>query len=136
MLFLFSPFQAQYWGLSDDINGCKACDCDVGGSLDNNCDQINGQCNCRPNIITRQCNQAKPGYFITYLDYLAYEGEFATGTGVGLRYLFQGKDTEVDMFYIDTEKNSQPFNFIKCYQIILFQTSVGSVKLESQSITS
>ncbi len=32
------------------VNGCKPCDCDVGGSFDNNCDVMTGQCACRPNI--------------------------------------------------------------------------------------
>ena len=40
----------EHFGLSNDINGCKPCDCDVGGSFDNNCDVMTGQCACRPNI--------------------------------------------------------------------------------------
>ncbi|KAK2178481.1 hypothetical protein NP493_542g02038 [Ridgeia piscesae] len=71
----------QYWGLGDDIEGCKPCNCDVGGSYDNKCDQQTGQCNCRPNIIGRHCDQPAPGFFITNLDYLIYEAEFAEGVG-------------------------------------------------------
>ena len=40
----------EHFGLSNDVNGCKPCDCDVGGSFDNNCDVMTGQCACRPNI--------------------------------------------------------------------------------------
>ena len=76
--------QDGYWGLSEDPQGCKACDCDVGGAYDNNCDQSTGQCSCKPSVIGRQCNKVSPGYFITDLDYLRYEGEFASGIGVSL----------------------------------------------------
>ena len=76
--------QPTYWGLSNDVDGCKPCDCDVGGAYDNNCDQSTGECKCRPNIIGRRCDQPAPGYFVTNLDYLMYEGEFAHGSRVRL----------------------------------------------------
>ncbi|XP_013395107.1 laminin subunit beta-1 isoform X3 [Lingula anatina] len=72
---------AGYWGLGPDVDGCKACDCDFGGALNNMCEQTTGQCACRQNIIGRRCERPRPGYFITNLDYLVYEGEFARGTG-------------------------------------------------------
>ena len=33
-----------YWGLTDSQDGCKPCDCDVGGAYDNMCDVHTGQC--------------------------------------------------------------------------------------------
>ena len=75
-------FQDQYYELSDDPEGCKPCDCDVGGAIDNMCDQQTGQCKCRPNIIGRRCDQPQPGFFIPYLDYYTYEGEFGEGSDV------------------------------------------------------
>lgn len=50
-----------YYGFGPD--GCKACDCDSIGSLDNNCDILTGQCKCRQNTYGRQCNQCQPGFW-------------------------------------------------------------------------
>ncbi|XP_074646812.1 laminin subunit beta-1-like [Tubulanus polymorphus] len=71
----------EYWGMSEALDGCKPCECDVGGSYDNMCNHVDGVCNCRPNLIGRQCNQVRPEYFLPMLDYNAYEAEFARGIG-------------------------------------------------------
>ena len=81
--------QRTYWGLSASAEGCQECGCDIGGSFDNFCNQTTGQCNCKPGITGRACDQAIPGYFVTDLDYLRYEAELANsiGTGVSSRTL-------------------------------------------------
>ena len=33
------------------------CHCDVGGSLDNNCNKETGQCNCRPRVTGLACDK-------------------------------------------------------------------------------
>jgi len=66
----------QYWGLSvDDPEGCKPCECDVGGAYNNDCEQQHGQCSCRPHIVGRKCDTVEPGYFVPGLDYYTYEAE-------------------------------------------------------------
>ncbi|GAB1608593.1 laminin subunit beta-1-like [Argonauta hians] len=70
-----------YWGLSDDINGCKPCECDIGGSFSETCDQATGQCKCRPNIYGRKCDRPVPLYFSPSLDILRFEAEFSHGLG-------------------------------------------------------
>ncbi|KAM3832403.1 laminin subunit beta-1 [Vipera latastei] len=73
------------WGLSNDMDGCRPCDCDQGGSLNNNCSSETGQCQCRPHLIGRQCQEVEPGYFFISLDHYVYEAEDASfGPGVSL----------------------------------------------------
>ncbi|XP_030624313.1 laminin subunit beta-2 [Chanos chanos] len=69
----------EYWGLSYDLAGCRACDCDFGGAYNNKCMMDNGQCDCRPHLIGRQCSEVQPGYFCAALDFYKYEAEGAVG---------------------------------------------------------
>ncbi|XP_029457074.1 laminin subunit beta-4-like isoform X2 [Rhinatrema bivittatum] len=69
----------EFWGLSNDITGCRPCACDFGGSYNNRCSMEIGQCDCRPHIIGRQCEDVQPGYFCMPLDYYTYEAENARG---------------------------------------------------------
>ncbi|NXQ11768.1 LAMB4 protein, partial [Peucedramus taeniatus] len=67
----------RYWGLGNSLYGCSPCDCDIGGSQSNLCSLKDGQCECLPNIESRQCNEPAPGYFFLPLDYYIYEAERA-----------------------------------------------------------
>lgn len=40
-----------------------ACDCDGTGSLNEFCNQLTGQCPCRPNTYGQQCNECQPGFW-------------------------------------------------------------------------
>ncbi|KAK4877517.1 hypothetical protein RN001_010023 [Aquatica leii] len=44
-------------------NGALPCQCDFDGSLSFECDKFGGQCNCKPNVIGRQCEACKTGYY-------------------------------------------------------------------------
>uniref|UniRef100_I3IZE4 Laminin subunit beta-2 n=1 Tax=Oreochromis niloticus TaxID=8128 RepID=I3IZE4_ORENI len=68
----------EHWALSHDLNGCRDCECDIGGALDNHCSMESGQCRCRSHITGRQCTQVESGYFFMALDHLLYEAESAT----------------------------------------------------------
>ncbi|XP_033612694.1 laminin subunit beta-1 [Fukomys damarensis] len=75
----------QHWGLSNDLDGCRPCDCDVGGSLNNSCSPESGQCACRPHLIGRQCGEVESGYYFTTLDHYMYEAEGASlGPGISV----------------------------------------------------
>lgn len=75
------------YGLSEDLYGCKLCNCDIGGALSDECNMTTGQCYCKPNIQGTQCTMVQPGYFFTKLDWYTYEGEFAQGSGVSLTFI-------------------------------------------------
>ncbi|XP_051874089.1 LOW QUALITY PROTEIN: laminin subunit beta-2 [Pristis pectinata] len=73
----------EHWALSHDPSGCRGCDCDLGGALDNQCSMETGQCRCRNHMVGRQCAQVLSGYFLPALDHLTYEAELAQfGSGV------------------------------------------------------
>uniref|UniRef100_A0A7N8YIP4 Laminin, beta 2 (laminin S) n=1 Tax=Mastacembelus armatus TaxID=205130 RepID=A0A7N8YIP4_9TELE len=67
----------EHWALSHDLNGCRGCECDIGGALDNHCSMESGQCRCRSHMTGRQCTQVESGYFFMALDHFLYEAEFA-----------------------------------------------------------
>nr|XP_061780709.1 laminin subunit beta-2-like [Nerophis lumbriciformis]XP_061780717.1 laminin subunit beta-2-like [Nerophis lumbriciformis] len=69
----------EFWGLSNNLGGCRTCDCDIGGAVNNKCMMDNGQCECRRHLIGRQCSDVQSGYFCAPLDFYKYEAEGATG---------------------------------------------------------
>nr|XP_015824219.2 laminin subunit beta-2 isoform X1 [Nothobranchius furzeri]XP_054602176.1 laminin subunit beta-2 isoform X1 [Nothobranchius furzeri] len=74
-----SQCEPEYWGLSNDLGGCRPCDCDFGGAYNNRCMMDSGQCGCRKHLIGRQCSEVQPGYFCAPLDFYTYEAENANG---------------------------------------------------------
>uniref|UniRef100_A0A8C1KQY7 Laminin, beta 1b n=1 Tax=Cyprinus carpio TaxID=7962 RepID=A0A8C1KQY7_CYPCA len=68
----------QHWGLSNDMDGCRPCDCDVGGALNNNCSRETGQCACKEHMFGRRCDQVHSGYYFAALDHYIYEAEDAS----------------------------------------------------------
>ncbi|CAK6979141.1 laminin subunit beta-1a [Scomber scombrus] len=74
---------SEHWGLSNDVDGCRPCDCDLGGAVNNQCDQQTGQCQCRGHMFGRRCDQVESGFYFMALDHYTYEAEDATfGPGV------------------------------------------------------
>ncbi|MCI4381846.1 hypothetical protein PGIGA_G00256700 [Pangasianodon gigas] len=73
----------QHWGLSNDMDGCRPCDCDAGGALNNDCSPETGFCQCREHMSGRRCDQVESGFYFIALDHYVYEAEDAKfGPGV------------------------------------------------------
>jgi laminin, gamma 1 len=52
-----------YWGDALSSIKCHSCDCHPVGSVNEKCNLDNGQCECQPNVIGRQCNQCKDTFW-------------------------------------------------------------------------
>nr|XP_018916395.1 PREDICTED: laminin subunit beta-1 [Bemisia tabaci] len=121
-----------FWGLGETPEGCKPCDCDIGGAYDNACDVITGQCQCRPHLTGRRCDTPEQGFFAGNLDFMVYEAENAncthncgvvirepyrdrnsSWTGPGFMRVFDGTGLE---FTIDRVPNSLEYDIVIRYE--------------------
>ncbi|BES91346.1 LamNT [Nesidiocoris tenuis] len=53
-----------YWKL-DELNpeGCTACTCNLNGTVSETCDQDQGTCYCKPNVIGKDCDRCAPEHW-------------------------------------------------------------------------
>ncbi|KJH49213.1 laminin EGF-like protein [Dictyocaulus viviparus] len=74
----------EHYGLSENVDGCQPCDCDIGGSINNVCDFVTGQCVCREGFSGRRCDTAESSFYCADIDHFTYEAENAILTNVCL----------------------------------------------------
>ena len=73
--------QKTYYQLSQsDLEGCIPCNCNLGGSINAQCDMFTGQCSCRNGIMGRDCSSVISGHFFPLPDYLILEAEYSSGS--------------------------------------------------------
>ncbi|XP_029380661.1 laminin subunit alpha-3-like isoform X2 [Echeneis naucrates] len=58
--------------------GCQGCQCDVGGAIGMACDEMSGRCQCRKNIVGRECNEPGANHYFPTLHQLKFEIEDGT----------------------------------------------------------
>ncbi|XP_033099240.1 laminin subunit alpha-like [Anneissia japonica] len=66
-----------------DVFGCKACECDVGGAINNLCDKSTGKCTCRPRIRGNRCDEPESAHFFYDLYQFRFEIEEGRSTNGG-----------------------------------------------------
>ncbi|XP_077863234.1 laminin subunit beta-1-like [Saccoglossus kowalevskii] len=83
----------EYYGLSlfnDDA--CDPCGCNVGGSMDNVCNKLNGQCFCWNNILGQICDSVASEAYYPDVHFINAELESITATN-------WGRDEEYDGYF-------------------------------------
>uniref|UniRef100_G1K957 Laminin subunit alpha 3 n=1 Tax=Anolis carolinensis TaxID=28377 RepID=G1K957_ANOCA len=77
-----------YYGLeAKNYFGCQGCECDVGGSVSQVCDDLSGDCQCRNHMVGKNCNEPKKNYYLPDLHHMKYEIEDGTSpNGRGIRF--------------------------------------------------
>lgn len=123
---------SQHWGLSNDLDGCRPCDCDLGGAYNNDCSAETGQCQCKGHMVARRCNEVESGFYFIALDHYTHEAEEAdlgpgvtiiqrqypqdrspTWTGIGFGRVPQGAYLE---FHINAIPHSMEYNILIRYE--------------------
>lgn len=129
-----------HYGLSDEAEGCKACDCDPGGAIHSHCDIVTGQCACRPHFSGRRCDTTDSSYYCPSIDYHTYEAERAHGFLVDSMPRQQVADREPTWtgegfvvvrersnltFIVDDLKKSGLYNLVLRYELPPESATVG-----------
>jgi hypothetical protein len=62
-----------HYGLDDSNEGCKPCECSIEGSISQQCNNITGECLCRPHAKGRKCDEIEQGFYCPGLDHLKFD---------------------------------------------------------------
>uniref|UniRef100_A0A8C8DH37 Laminin subunit beta-2 n=1 Tax=Oncorhynchus tshawytscha TaxID=74940 RepID=A0A8C8DH37_ONCTS len=104
----------EHWALSHDMNGCRDCDCDVGGATDNHCSMENGQCRCRSHMMGRQYWGGPLFALFVLVEQREHQpGRPATWTGTGFAKVPEGSSLE---FSINNIPYSMEYDLLIRYE--------------------
>ncbi|XP_071940937.1 laminin-like protein epi-1 [Antedon mediterranea] len=119
-----------------NIFGCTACECDVGGAINNMCDKSSGQCTCRPRIKGKNCNEPERAHFFYDLYQFRFEieeGRSTVGGHVRIGYDESVFDNFSYLGYAIMSESTQPSVVVsvdvinhELYRIILRYVHTGS----------
>ncbi|XP_047502805.1 laminin subunit alpha-like isoform X1 [Penaeus chinensis] len=130
--------------LDSNLFGCSDCGCNQGGSVDNFCDKISGQCRCKPRVTGQRCDEVlKLHYFPTFyqLKYEAEDGHTPQNTAVRFGYdeeVFPGYSWRGYAVFSDIQKEIIHEVYIEkpsLYRMLMYyrnpssRTIVGTVRI-------
>lgn len=73
-----------------NLFGCRDCGCDIGGSINANCDKVSGQCKCHPRVAGLTCSHPLTTHYYPTLHQNQFEYEDGyTPNGAQVRYEFE-----------------------------------------------
>lgn len=73
-----------------NLFGCRDCGCDIGGSINGNCDKTTGQCKCHPRVSGITCSHPLTTHYYPTLHQNQFEYEDGyTPNGAQVRYEFE-----------------------------------------------
>lgn len=122
--------------------GCQPCNCNIGGSVNAQCDQTTGACLCREGVQGRTCSELQENHFFRGIDYLILEAE----DGVGVSNPVIISDMQNRLFtgigFFAVEDGASVLNFGSLtppgsglYEVVIRYSLQGALLWESATLT-
>lgn len=108
---------------ADNFFGCVDCNCDIGGSINSECDKVSGQCRCKSRLKGRSCSETiEASYFPTFYQFMFEAEDWFNPTGSQARF---GYDEDIFPGY--SWRGYASFNHLQNEILTNISISKGSI---------